>query len=328
MGEEKELIVGQAGTLETMRALRFEVFGGPDVLHVEDIETPSPHVGEVLVEVHAGGLNFADTERRRGLYLSDTPLPDTSGFEGAGVVFAVGQGVDPSWLRRRVAFTASRAHAEFCAVPLGKLIALPDAIDFITGAAFPVQALTAWHVLHTLGQVAEGETVLVHSAAGGVGQLLAQQAGARVIGSVSRDAKAERTRADEVLTRGPGFVERLRALAPDGVDLVLEGLGADVDALPCLRPLGRWVTYGTAAGAPAPLELAALFEKSISVSAFWLRTELPPKVAARAAEEIVARIADGRLQLEVTTGPLEDAARAHRRLEGGLTTGKWVLRIR
>ena len=316
-----------------MRALRFASFGGPDVLHVEDVETPSPHAGEVLVEVHAGGLNFADTERRRGLYLGDMPLPDTAGFEGAGVVFAVGQGVEPTWLRRRVAFTAPRAHAEYCAVPVGKLIALPDSIDFITGAAFPVQALTAWHVLHTLGRVVEDETVLVHSAAGGVGQLLTQlakEAGARVIGTVSRDAKHESTRADHVLTRGPGFVERLLALAPGGVHLLLEGIGAQVapEALQCLRPLGRWVTYGSASGAAPPLELQALFGKSLSVSAFWLRTELPGPLAARAAEEVVARIADGRLQVEVTTGPLEDAARAHRRLEGGLTTGKWVLRIR
>ncbi|MDP2274827.1 MAG: zinc-binding dehydrogenase [Archangium sp.] len=316
-----------------MRALRFDAFGGPDVLQVEDVETPSPHAGEVLVEVHAGGLNFADTERRRGLYLASTALPDTSGFEGAGVVFAVGHGVDPSWLHRRVAFTAPRAHAEYCTVPFTKLLPLPDSMDFITGAAFPVQALTAWHVLHTLGHVAEGETVLVHSAAGGVGQLvtqLAQEAGAMVIGTVSRDGKHERARADQVLTRGPHFVERLLALSPGGVHLVLEGIGAEVavEALRCLRPLGRWVTYGTASGAPPPLDLGALYEKSVSVSAFWLRTELPAPVAAKAAAEVMARIDDGRLQLEITTGPLEDAARAHRRLEGGLTTGKWVLRIR
>ena len=315
-----------------MRALRFDVFGGPEVLRVDDVETPSPHAGQVLVQVHAGGLNFADTERRRGLYLSDTPLPDTSGFEGAGVVFAVGQGVEASWLKRRVAFTAPRAHAEFCVVPVAKLIPLPDSVDFITGAGFPVQALTAWHVLHTLGHVKAKETVLVHSAAGGVGQLLvqlAQEAGARVIGSVSRDGKHQRTRADAVLTRGPGFVQRLNAVAPGGVDLLLEGIGAEVagEALQCLRPLGRWVTFGTASGAPAPLNLEALYEKSISVSAFWLRTELPAEVAASAAREVLARIDDGRLELEITTGPLEDAARAHRRLEGGLTTGKWVLRI-
>jgi NADPH:quinone reductase len=317
----------------SVRALRFDTFGGPDVLHVDDLATPSPHAGEVLVEVHAGGLNFADTERRRGLYLAATALPDTIGFEGAGIVFAIGQGVDPSWLRRRVAFTAPRAHAEYCTVAVGKLIPLPDSVDFITGAAFPVQALTAWHVVHTLGHVSEGETVLVHSAAGGVGQLvtqLAQEAGAQVIGTVSRDGKHERTRADHVLTRSPGFVERLLALSPGGVNLILEGLGAEIaaDALTCLKPLGRWVTYGTASGNPPPLDLGSLFEKSISVSAFWLRTELPAAVTAHAAKEVLARIDDGRLQLEVTTGPLEDAARAHRRLEGGLTTGKWVLRIR
>lgn len=295
--------------------------------------TPSPRSGEVLIEVHAGGLNFADTERRRGLYLADAPLPDTAGFEGAGIVFAVGEGVDPSWLRKRVAFTAPRAHAEYCTAAVGKLITLPDSIDFITGAAFPVQALTAWHVLHTLGHVSTGETVLVHSAAGGVGQLLVQlarEAGAQVIGTVSRDAKHERTKANHVLTRGPDFVERLLALSPGGVHLLLEGLGAEValTALGCLRPLGRWVSYGTASGPPPPLDLQVLFEKSITVSAFWLRTELPAAVKSRAASELIARIDDGRLQLEVTTSALEDAARAHRRLENGLTTGKWVLRIR
>ena len=109
-----------------------------------------------------------------------------------------------------------------------------------------------------------------------------------------------------------------------------EGIGAEVagEALRCLKPLGRWVTFGTASGTPPPIELEALFEKSITVSAFWLRTEMPEAVTANAAKEVLARIDDGRLQLEVTTGPLEDAARAHRRLEGGLTTGKWVLRIR
>lgn len=316
-----------------MRALRFHSFGGPEVLQVEDVGTPSPHAGEVLVEVHAGGLNFADTERRRGLYLATSPLPDTIGFEGAGIVFAIGQGVDPSWLHKRVAFTAPRAHAEFCTVSVSKLIPLPDSIDFITGAAFPVQALTAWHVLHTLGHVEDGETVLVHSAAGGVGQLvvqLAREAGAKVIGTVSREGKQSRTTADHVLTRGPQFVEQLLALSPGGVHLVLEGIGAEVatDALKCLKPLGRWVTYGTASGNPPPLDLQALYEKSLTVSAFWLRTELPAEVTAHAAREILTRIDDGRLQLEITTGPLEDAARAHRRLEGGLTTGKWVLRIR
>ncbi len=303
---------------------------------MEEVPVPAPGVGEVLVEVHAGGLNFADTERRRGLYLASEPLPETSGFEGAGVVCALGPGVDAGWLQRRVAFTAPRAHAEYCAVPGGKLIALPDALDFVQAAAFPVQALTAWHVLHTLGRVTPRDVVLVHSAAGGVGQLLVQlarEAGATVIGSVSRDGKQPRVRAlgaHHVLTRGPEFLAALQAVAPGGVTLLLEAVGAEVskEVLPALAPLGRWVTYGSASGAPPPLELEALFEKSVTVSAFWLRTVMPPAVAEGAQGEVLARLLDGRLTQEVTRCALEEAPRVHRRLEAGLTTGKWVFTVR
>lgn len=317
-----------------MRALRFHAFGGPEVLRVDELDVPEPGAGEVRVDVHAGGLNFADTERRAGTYLAQQPLPETSGFEAAGVVRALGPGVDAAWLGRRVAFISPRAHAECCVVPAEKLIALPDEIDFVTGAAFPLQALTAWHVLHTLGRVRAEDTVLIHAAAGGVGQLLVQlarEAGATVIGTVSRDAKHDVVKqrgARHVLTRGPDLQRQLRALAPNGVDLLLEGLGAGVDALPSLAPLGRWVTFGTAAGQPAPLAPDALYEKSLTVSAFWLRTPLPPALAQHATKEVLARLVDGRLTLQTTVVPLTDAARAHRRLEGGLTTGKWVLKLR
>lgn len=317
-----------------MRALRFHAFGGPDVLQVDEVDAPVPGPDEVAVDVHAGGLNFADTERRAGSYLADQPLPETSGFEGAGTVSGIGFDVDESWLGRRVAFTSPRAHAEVCVVPVTKLVALPDTVDFVTAAAFPLQGLTAWHVLHTLGRVRAGDTVLIHSAAGGVGQWLVQlarEAGATVIGTVSRDAKRDvvtRLGAHHVLTRGPDFLTQLHAVAPRGVDLLLEGLGADVDALASLAPYGRWVTYGTAAGQPSPLSLDALYEKSVTVSAFWLRTPLPLDVARAAADAVLARLVDGRVKLETTTCALEDAGRAHRRLEGGLTTGKWVLTLR
>lgn len=316
-----------------MRALRFASFGGPEVLRVEEVAIPAPQGGEVLVEVHYAGLNFADTERRRGLYLGHEPLPDTAGFEGSGQVTALGLDVDAAWLGRRVSFIAPRAHAELCVVPVAKLMVLPDTLDFETGAAFPVQALTAWHVLHTLGRVSAGETILVHSVAGGVGQLLGQlgkEAGARVIGTVSREGKVAQACAHHVLTRGPDFRQRLHELAPHGVALLVEGLGAEVapEVVACLSPLGRWVTYGTASGPPALLDIETLYEKSISVSAFWLRTPLPLPVVAHAAANVIARLGDGRLKLSITTCALEDAPRAHRRLEGGLTTGKWVLKIR
>jgi NADPH:quinone reductase len=314
-----------------MKALRFAAFGGPEVLHLADLPTPMPQTGEVLVEVHAGGLNFADTERRRGLYLAHEPLPETLGFEGAGRVTACGPGVAASWVGQRVAFIAPRAHAQWCAVSVGSLIALPTALGFIAAAAFPVQALTAWHVLHTLGHVARGEAVLVHSAAGGVGQLLVQlavEAGAYVIGTVSREAKRESVLAQgahEVLIRG---AEPLRPSRP--IDLVLEAVGAAVmpELLSMVAPLGRWVTYGTASGPHAPLELEKLYERSVTVSAFWLRTPLPEAVATHAQEQIMARLLDGRLRQTITTCPLEEAPKAHRRLEAGLTMGKWVLTLR
>lgn len=314
-----------------MRALRFHSFGGPEVLSIDDVEVPSRGDGEVLVEVHAGGLNFADTERRAGTYLADQPLPETSGFEAAGIVR---DAANTSLIGKRVAFVHPRAHADFCVVPVEKLIHLPQQLDFVKGAAFPLQALTAWHVLHTLGRVRADDIVLIHAAAGGVGQLLVQLArevGATVIGTVSRDAKHEvvkRRGAHHVLTRGPDFQEQLRSIAPNGATLLLEGLGADVDALSSLAPLGRWVTFGTAAGQPTPVALDSLYEKSVTVSAFWLRTAMPREVREHAAREVLSRLVDGRLQLETTTVPLDDAARAHRRLEGGLTTGKWVLTLR
>ncbi|MBL8910603.1 MAG: zinc-binding dehydrogenase [Archangium sp.] len=299
-----------------MKALRFHSFGGPEVIALEDTAEPRAADGEVLVRVKACGLNFADTERRRGLYLA-SPLPETLGFEGAGVI----EGTD-----QRVAFVAPRAHAELCVVPRARLISIPDQMDLVTAAAFPVQWLTAWHVLHTVGRVRAGETVLIHGAAGGVGQAVVQLAkatGARVIATVSRDAKqriVHELGADEVHTRTP-------ELELNGVDLLLEGIGKDIapSALKCLKPFGRWVTYGSASGHLPPLDAETLYEKSVSFSAYWLRTEHPREVWQRAVEDVLAFLP--RAKLEVTTAPLSDAARWHRRLEGGLTTGKIVFTL-
>lgn len=305
-----------------MRALRFSVFGGPEVLSVEDAPMPARGPGEVLVQVHAGGVNFADTERRRGLYLADQPLPETLGFEGAGVVVEA----DASeWMHRRVAFVAPRAHAEFVAVPVGKLIPLPDQLDFIHGAAFPVQALTAWHVLHTMGRVEKSDTVLVHSAAGGVGQLLVQLAkevGATVIGTVSRQGKVPVVKAlgaDQVLIRGEDTLPKC--------SLVLEAIGPEALKTVCLENFGRWVNYGSASGELSKLEVAPFFERSATFAQFWLRTPMRREVELDAQAQIIERLISGRLTMNVSTAGFDDAARVHRRLEGGLTTGKWVLRV-
>lgn len=320
-----------------MRAVRFHRFGGPEVLTLDDVPEFPLAPGAVRVEVHVAGVNFGDTEHRRGLSSAAAPLPDVVGMEGAGVVTALGEGVDPSWLRRRVAFVAPRACAEVCVVPVEQLLPLPGGVDFELGAAVAVQGLTAWHALHTVGRVATGEAVLVHSAAGGVGQLLVQlarEAGARVVGTVSREAKAAVARArgaHEVVVRRPGAVEELLAATGGrGFSLLLDGVGADVaaDAPRCLAPLGRWVVYGAASGEPPPLPWTALAGKSLSVGVFSLRAAMPRATWEEGVREVMARVAEGRLQVELTAAPLADVARVQRRLEAGLTTGKWVLRVR
>jgi NADPH2:quinone reductase len=309
-----------------MRALRCHSFGGPEVLRVDDVPEPEvPPRGAVHVRVRFAGLNFADTERRRGLYLADQPLPDTLGFEGAGEVVRLGDGVDPTWLGSRVAFLAPRAQAELCMVPVEKLISLPGELDLARAAAFPVQWLTAWHALHTVGRVQRGERVLIHSAAGGVGQALVQlakAAGTFVIGTVSRDAKQAQVAtlgADQVLTRP--------ALPDEPVHLVLEGLGADVatSTLEVLAPFGRWVHFGTASGPLPPIDPEKLFAKSLTFTSYWLRSPHPPDAWERGVTSVLAHLKT--MKLEPTVVPLDDAAKWHRRLEGALTTGKVVLRL-
>jgi NADPH2:quinone reductase len=314
---------------DLMRAVRFHRFGGPEVLQVDEIPEPSAGPGQVVVDVHAAGVNFADTERRRGLYLANEPLPATMGFEGAGVVRAVGTGVDASWAGREVAFLASGAMADVCVAEVNRLIPLPTDMSFVTGAAFPVQGLTAWHVLHTAAQVQEGDTVLVTAAAGGVGLLavqLARQAGAHVIGLVSWEGKRE-----VVLSHGAHEVvvgdEALQLR--DCVDVLLDSVGRDAAELGfrALRPLGRWVCFGEASGPAPAIAPARLLERSLKLCGWWLRTPHPPDVWTRGIEGVMAELRSGALQLQVRTVPLDEVASAHVALESRRSTGKYVVQV-
>src|SRR5262245_4245709 len=188
-----------------MKAIVFAQTGGPEVLTMTDVAKPEARAGWVLIKNHAIGVNFADTRFRQGTYAVKPKLPDTPGLEAAGVVEALGDGVTTLQPGMRVAAFASKTYAEFCVTPAFMVIPLPDAVGFIDGAAFPIQVLTAYHLLHTADSMGPGRTVLVHSAAGGVGLAavqLAKVAGARVFGTVSSDAKAGLAReagADEVI---------------------------------------------------------------------------------------------------------------------------------
>ncbi|MBN8469345.1 quinone oxidoreductase [Corallococcus exiguus] len=319
-----------------MKAIRYHQVGGPEVLRWEDAPEPVPGPGQVLVRVHAAGVNFADTERRRGLYDAQAPLPRILGSEAAGVVRAVGPGVDASWVGRRVVALTKEAYAEAALAPVEELLVLPPEVSFEEAAALLVQGLTAYHVVHTVGRVEAGQTVLVHAAAGGVGLLavqLAKAAGARVIGTVSGEAKAKLARdvgADAVIRYDQEDVAAsVRELTQGrGVERVLDSVGASTwqASMDALAPFGHLVSYGNASGHPPHVEVESLYAKSLTVGAYWLRTPTPPEVQRKAREALLAEVVAKRLRIVVGLAlPLSRAEEAHRQLEGRSTVGKVVL---
>lgn len=321
-----------------MRAIVMERVGGPEVLALAEVPAPSPKPGEVLVEVHAIGVNFADTEWRRARY-RPTPVPSIPGSEAAGVVVETGAGVDPAWRGRRVTFYAPRsqgrgAYAELATCPVPALMPLPDALDFITGAAIPAQGLTAHLLVHRAARIRAEQVVLAHAAAGGVGLLavqLARRLGARVLGTVSNEAKAEAVReaGGEPLLHGPDLAERVRALTGGrGVDVVLDSIGLPTQAasMEMLAPFGELVHFGDAGGFPVPVDPEQLYARSLKVSAFSLDEGHDPPAVARARSDLIDSAVNGSLRFRIgRTLPLAEAAEAHRLLERRGTIGKLVL---
>ncbi len=320
-----------------MKAIQFDQLGGPEVLKLVEMPKPEARPGTVLIRVRAAGINFADTLFRQGQYLVQPKLPDTPGLEAAGVVEAIGDGVANLKPGMRVAGLGNRMYAEYAIALAEQTIPLPDSMSFEEGAAFPIQVLTAWHMLHTSHRTGPGQTVLVHSAAGGVGIVavqIARAAGARVIGTVSSDAKAALVRehgANEVVNYATHdfAAEAMRLTDGKGVDLVLDAVGQTTfeKGLKCLAPFGHIILYGRAGGPPQPLNLFSLFEKSLKVSGFVLYTVAAlPDVMRRGIEESFRLIADKKLKLVVGKSfPLAGAAEAHRYMESRQSTGKLVL---
>jgi NADPH2:quinone reductase len=324
-----------------MQSIRFHTIGGPEVLKLEDVEKPRPESGEALVRIHVAGVNFADTLFRRGRYARQPQFPETPGFEAAGIVEEVGEGVRQALLGRRVTISGGRrCYAEYTVAPAGQLILLPDQLSFEDGAAFPVQSLTAYHMLYTMDHVKPGMSVLVHAAAGGVGLQaiqMAKQAGARVFGTASSDEKAKLARemgADEViLYNKEDFVERVKELTQGrGADLVLDSVGKATFAgsLKCLAPFGHVIVYGIASGPPESVNvMRTLFERSLKVSAFYLYTVSQcPEVAREGLQRVMNWIAEGTLKMVIGLKlPLERAGEAHRIMEGRGTVGKTLLTV-
>ena len=321
-----------------MKAIVFAQTGGPEVLAQADVPKPDVRAGGVLIKNHAIGVNFADTRFRQGTYTVKPKLPDSPGMEAAGVIEAVGDGVTNLRPGMRVAAFTSRAYAEYCVSPAFMVIPLPDSVSFVDGAAFLIQALTAYHLLHTVDSTGPGKSVLVHAAAGGVGLAavqLAKAAGARVFGTVSSDAKtnlAKEAGAEAIINyvKEKFADEVLRLTSDRGVDLILDAVGKPTfeEGLRCLAPFGHLALYGRAGGAPDPLNLSVLSPKSQKVSAFSLPTLTRgfPDKTRESAERCFALMREGRLKLHISkTFPMAEAAEAHRYLESRQSTGKLIL---
>jgi NADPH2:quinone reductase len=313
-----------------MRAIQMTEFGGPEVLELVDLPEPEPGPEEVLIRVARAGLNFADTHTRTNSYVQKATLPLVPGGEVAGVRLDTGE--------RVVALVGSGGYAELATAPRAHVFAVPDGLDDGVALALLIQGTTAWHLYRTAGRVAEGETVVVHSGAGGVGSIAVQlghQLGAgRVIATASSEEKRALTLelgADAALDPDPeGLTERLlEANAGAPVDVVFESSGGELfDAsYRALAPLGRIVVNGIASGEVNTVRTGSLLRHSRAVVGFWLFHCLArPPMFARALEDLFARAADGRLRVIVGhTYGLEQAAQAHIDLRARRTTGKLLL---
>jgi NADPH2:quinone reductase len=322
-----------------MKAIVIDKIGGPEVMKIAEVPKPEVKPGTVLIKVRAAGINFADTLFRQGQYVMQPQFPDTPGLEAAGEIDAVGSGVANFKPGQRVAALGSKMYAEYALAPATQVIPIPDSLSFENAAAVPVQVLTAWHLLHTAHQTGPGQTVLVHSAAGGVGIVavqIAKAAGARVIGTVSSDSKAALAKeygADDVINYATGdgdfAVEVNRITGGRGVDLILDAVGATTmdKGFTCLAPFGHLILYGRSGGAPEPINPFRLFDKSVKVSGFTLYTVAAvPDVMRRGIEESFKLIAQGKVKLLVGKSfPLAQAAEAHKFMESRQSTGKLVL---
>ncbi|MEO8464587.1 MAG: quinone oxidoreductase [Gammaproteobacteria bacterium] len=318
-------------------AIRFEQFGGPEVLKYQQVDVGEPKAGEARVAHRAIGLNFIDVYHRTGLY--PMALPSGLGGEGAGVVVAVGPGVTHVRAGDRVVYTASGAlgsYSEERILDARWLVRLPAAIDEQTGAAMMLKGLTAWYLLKRSYVVQAGDWILLHAAAGGVGLIAAQWArelGARVIGIVGSAAKRELALAhgcEHVLLDNEDVPRRVREIAGGGVPVVYDSVGRTTffQSLDCLRPHGLLVSFGNSSGKVEPFGLQELQKRG---SLYVTRPTLQDFIRERrdletGSSELFDLVQGGRVRINVNqTYALRDAAQAHRNLEARRTTGSTVL---
>jgi NADPH2:quinone reductase len=319
-----------------VKAIQIEQVGGPEVLQLKEVTIGQPGPSQALVRIAAVGVNFVEIYQRSGRY--PVKVPFIPGGEASGVVESVGAGVSGVAPGDRVAYTGQPgAYAEKSLVQADRLIPLPAGFSFEQGAAFPLQGMTAHYLLHEFRKVSAGDVVLIHAAAGGMGLLLVQWArhmGARVIGTVSTEQKAQLAReagADEVIlyTQQDFAAETKRLTNGRGADLIIDGVAkttfpGDLEAA-AIR--GHIVLYGSASGPADPFPPNALQPRGLTLSASTLVHFIAAHAdLERRAADVLQGIQEGWLKLRIDRVlPLAQAAEAHRLLEGRHTTGKLVL---
>jgi NADPH2:quinone reductase len=313
-----------------MRAIQIEEFGGPEVLRLVELPKPQPGPGEVLIRVSRAGMNFADTHQRQDQYVAAQELPMVPGAEVAGVREDTGQ--------RVVALTGHGGYAEYAVAPASRCFPIPDGVDDGTALALLLQGLTAWHLYRTAGRVGHGESVVVHSAAGGVGSLAVQLGRAMEAGRVIATAGSEERRAlalelgaDAAVDGAPeGLTERLvQANHGNPVDVVFDMAGGEVfeRSLRALAPFGRIVVCGISSREQNHVRTGHLLRNSRTVAGFWVYHCLDrPTMVDEALADLFRLVREGRLRPVLGgTYPLADAARAQTDLAERRTTGKLLL---
>lgn len=322
-----------------MKAIQIRQTGGPEVMTVVEVPVPEPKPGEALVKLRASGVNFIDVYFREGRYPAE--LPFINGMEGAGVIERAGADVRDFKAGDRVAwFGPLGSYAEYAAVPAARLVKVPEGVDLKLAAAIMLQGMTAHYLSRSTFALKAGDTALVHAAAGGVGLLLTQMAtqiGARVIGTVSTEAKEKLAReagAAEVIryTEADFEAETKRLTGGRGVDVVYDSVGRTTfeKSLNCLRPRGMLALFGGSSGAVPPFDLIGLSQRG---SLFVTRPSLKDYTLTREeldwrAGEVLGAVRAGTLKVRVEKSyPLAEAAQAHRDLEGRKTSGKLLLEM-
>jgi NADPH2:quinone reductase len=319
-------------------AIRFERFGGPEVLQYVEVAVPEPGSGQARVVHSAVGVNFIDVYHRTGLY--PLTLPSGIGGEAAGIVAETGPGVTHVRAGDRVAYTAHAplgAYSTERVVDARWLVRLPPGVPEETGAAMMLKGLTAWYLLHRSFKVSAGDWIVLYAAAGGVGSIAAQwarQLGARVIGIVGSAAKRELAQAngcEHVLLASDPIPARVRELTGGmGAPVVYDSVGRDtfLQSLDCLRPHGVLVSFGNSSGKVEPFSLLELMRRG---SLYVTRPTLIDFIRERAdletgAQALFELVANGAVKIEIGQRyALRDAAQAHRDLEARSTTGSSIL---